>query len=282
MINKLHELFVPKHFYNGLSKADYILYYSRTKLLMILGVLIFFLELALFIYYYFFSGIFNNSHFILIAVSALILFGLFHLKKTGEIYFLSWLAFFGFLFFQPMRAYYTGGANAINYSWFMSGVILIGAIHKRKTWLVFALVSLLQLIALHYFDGPAVINTIEAKLMTRITAYVVTFFTMWSVFSRDKFIVEETTKLKKIEHSNAMISAFSHEIRNPLTIGLGSIQILEQEHNNEQLKSVKNSFVRIQNVMDKISEIKQNQTLNTEMESNGMLDLNSIEIRKED
>ncbi len=284
MLDKIYDYFVPSTFYKSLDRSDFIIYYSRTKLLVMLGLLLAVTELVLFFYYYLLSGIFNPSHYILLIVCLLIVFGLFRLKKTGDYFFLSWLAFFGFLIFQPLRGYYTGGANAVNYSWFMAGVVLVGSIHRRRVWFLYSFISLIQLCALHFIDGPQMANVVSARLITRITAFIVTFASLWSVFSRDKFIVEETIKLKKKEQGNAMIAALSHEIRNPLAVSLGNVQILERESDSDKVQKVKASLKRIQGVMDKISEIKKSDRINIDFDEKNVasLDLHSLKVNSKD
>lgn len=108
------------------------------------------------------------------------------------------------------------------------------------------IVEALKLGANDYVSKPVNMDVLNARIDTQLELQSLT---------------HEFANKKEVEAINAMITTYNHEINNPLTISFGMMEKInrDKEFSEETYAKLKNSLVRIRDIVKKIREASQDQ-----------------------
>lgn len=263
----LFDYFICKQKICGLKGFSLASYYANAKLLIDLSLFISLVTFSLFIYRYFFLNIETISLLVLLIVPLCLVSGLFYLRKTGRTNFQSWIILICTIVALPFRTYYTGGVDAPNITWYATGLVIVGATHRKEILYACSLIFFIQLTALHFFlTPPEYITPIGARLLVHLSGLAVILHTMRRSSIVSDTLIAENKALERSDTVRLMITTLSHEINNPLAIAKGHLHILGKNINSheETIDKIDKSLDRITKTVKEISKLSENNEVKTE------------------
>jgi signal transduction histidine kinase len=136
-------------------------------------------------------------------------------------------------------------------------MLIIGAVHSRKIVILYVVCSIIEVVLLSIVDIPPHQSPAFAKVINFLLAYLTAGFSLLSIFKVQNYVVNETIKIEKIAAINVMITTMSHEINNPLSIAMGSVELLQGKIDYyKETEAINRSLVRIKNIVKRMTSIQ--------------------------
>jgi len=103
--------------------------------------------------------------------------------------------------------------------------------------------------------GTLFIKSDETKKIEAINILLLTLMN-FSGLALDKLHnMNQLAQQKEFEAIHAMVATYNHEINNPLSIAIGYLNIMEKKQDFKYLPDIKDSLIKIERIVEKISEI---------------------------
>lgn len=82
-------------------------------------------------------------------------------------------------------------------------------------------------------------------------------------------LYQENLRKTQVETLNAMIVTYNHEINNPLTVAMGTLQLAMKDPTEERMMTIKGSLMRITEIVRKIETVTENGEIKQEDYTDG-------------
>lgn len=265
MINTFYKYFIPEDLIKKKCRSDfaYISEIAKSKLVVTLVFILIFAVLPVFIYRFFVMDDYTMSLFVVLLTPIIFLGALLYFRKTGNYQVALWLTYISFLVILPIRTFYSGGLTSPNLSWFLSGAVVIGILHKTKSSLIFYILSLIEILILHFMDAPPYNSPPGLRYFVHFNAYLIIVASILSLLKVNKIVIKENKKLEQSKTIHLMIASLSHEINNPLAIGLGYLDQIQEKDESLKIQKIRSSLIRIKEIVRKISELENAKKIQT-------------------
>lgn len=176
-------------------------------------------------------------------------------------YFYGCVGFFVVMTFAiiSVRVWETGGVLSPGQSWFLILPVLIYSLLREKGYFLMSVVAVMVSIALLYISKDSSVlagenSFVSYPIVTLIGFYLITIFVHISEYERRKYL-EHVLRKEKSRVIAEMISAYNHEILNPINIARGYLEIYEEDRNELNLFKVHEGLMRIEDIVKRINAL---------------------------
>jgi signal transduction histidine kinase len=260
MISKIKEYLLPPKHYKDLMPREKVNYLAKSKM-VILFTLIFISAFSL-IFYMRITYIENVTTGIYLLPFTIILatYGLIRIRRRGDLNFLIWLFTLTLTIVLPLRIYNTGGLESPAIAWFITGIFAIFNLHSFKNSLILTIIVTLEFAIICFLNPPDYENYKHIRIAVFCSAFFVAILAQNLIEKKNVYLNQEVKKLEQLNAINVMITTLSHNINNPLAIGMATIsrklRTTTNEKDKEEFNIAMNQFKRISEIVKEIQKIQ--------------------------